>query len=132
MPVFHINMLKPYFERKNTEEERYEAIQCLDIICSIEDSVDDDIKEMVSPNIVQQESTQHVTISEELMVEQQLEVNKFLNTFGDVFTDVPGKTNLITHDVKLKEEKPIFKKPYCLPFALRSQVKKRNKKYDQF
>ena len=52
MPVFHIHMLKPYFERKNTEEERYEAIQCLDIICSIEDSVDDDIKEMVSPNIV--------------------------------------------------------------------------------
>ena len=124
MPVFHTNMLKPYFERKNTEEERYEAIQCLDIICSIEDSVDDDIKEMVSPTIVQQESTQHVTISEELMIEQQLEVKEFLKTFGDVFTDVPGKTNLITYDVKLKEEKPIVKKPYCLPFALRSQVKK--------
>ena len=44
------------------------------------------------------------------MVEQQLEVKEFLITFPDVFTDVPGKTNLITHDIQLKEERPIFKK----------------------
>ena len=123
-PVFHINMLKPYFERDKAAEERYEAIQCLDIICSIEDTVDDDLQVMTNPTKVQQEDVQNITISEDLMIEQQLEVKEFLNTFPDVFTDVPGKTNLITHDIQLKEERPIFKKPYCLPFALRSQVKK--------
>ena len=52
MSVFYINMLKPYFTRHNTEEERYGAIQCLDIICSIEDTFDDPIQEVVNPYVL--------------------------------------------------------------------------------
>ena len=90
MPIFQINMLKPYLERQTTEE-RYEAIQCLHIICSIEYSVyDEDIQEMVYPTSVQKESIEDVTISQDWMLEQQLKVKEFLNIFTDIFTDVPG------------------------------------------
>ena len=46
-----------------------------------------------------------------------------LEKYEDVVTNIPGKTDLVVHDIKLKDKRPIFKKPYCLPFALRAQVK---------
>ena len=46
-----------------------------------------------------------------------------LQLYSDVFTDIPGRTDIKTHDVKLKEDKAVYRKPYCLPFALRSKVK---------
>ena len=53
--IFHINMLKAFHERGKDDTGRKEAIQCLDIICSIEDSLagdddDDDIEIMCTPS----------------------------------------------------------------------------------
>ena len=129
MSVFYINMLKPYFERHNPEEERYEAIQCLDIICSIEDTFDDPIQEVVNPYVLIVFCLFIILFispfgfkSGILISIAPVPVRCFsnnLNTFAEMYTDVPGKTNLITRADKLKEENPIFKNPYFLPFALR-------------
>ena len=124
--VFHINMLKAYHERGKGETERKEAIQCLDIMCSLEDAYDegnDEIEIMCTPTGNQSETVKAVNISAELQMEQQLEVGELVDSFSDVFTDIPGRTEIMTHDVKLKDEKVVFKKPYCLPYALRSKVK---------
>ncbi len=42
--------------------------------------------------------------------------------YTDVLTDVPGKTHLAQHDVVLKSDKRIYKKPYVIPYALKTQV----------
>ena len=123
--IFHINMLKVFHERAKDESERHEAIQCLDIVCSIEDSYneDDGVETTCMPTGNQKETVKDVNISSDLLTEQNLEVGEMIHSFSDVFTDIPGRTEVITHDVKLKEEKAVYRKPYCLPFALRSKVK---------
>ena len=40
-----------------------------------------------------------------------------------MFSDVPKRTNVATHTVKLKTQGPIYKKPYPVPYALRDKVK---------
>ena len=46
-----------------------------------------------------------------------------IKEYADIITNVPGRTDIVSHDIKLKDRQPVLKKPYCLPFALRSQVK---------
>ena len=52
-----------------------------------------------------------------------------LGKYSDVFTDVPGKTNLVEHRVEPTENKPIRSKPYPLPYTvweeLRGKLRKR-------
>ena len=49
---------------------------------------------------------------------QQGEIIDVLGKYSDVFTDVPGKSNLIQHRVELTENEPIRSKPYSLPYAV--------------
>ena len=41
-----------------------------------------------------------------------------MNNFREVFTDLPGKTNLGYHDIKVESDNPIHSKPYPIPHAL--------------
>ena len=40
-----------------------------------------------------------------------------------MFTDVPGKSNVIQHQITLTDSTPIRSKPYPLPFAIRESLK---------
>ena len=46
-----------------------------------------------------------------------------LERYEDVITNIPWGTDLVVHDIVLKDKKLVFTKPYCLPLALRAQVK---------
>lgn len=39
-----------------------------------------------------------------------------------MLTDIPGRTLLIEHPVLLRSDKPIYKKQYIVPYALRQKV----------
>jgi len=49
---------------------------------------------------------------------------ELLEEFKDVFTDVPGLTNLEKHSITLTTNERIYSKPYQLPHAMKSEVKK--------
>jgi len=49
---------------------------------------------------------------------------KVSEEFQDVFTDVPGLTNLGKHSITLTTEQPIHSKPYSLPRAMHKEVEK--------
>lgn len=121
--VFDINMLKLYFEREPCTQERVETVQCLDIICSLNEALEEDEQVICNPLLSQTESIQDVVISDSLEEKEVTEVIALLERYVDVLTNVPGKTNLVVHDIKLRDRQPVLKKPYCLPFALRKQVK---------
>ena len=121
--VFHINMLKQFFEREQTGTEREEAMQCLDVICSLEENDFNDEKVMYNPLIVHTEFLQDVVLSEDLNEGQHSDIRNMLEMYTDVLTNAPGQTSLVVNDIGLKDRKAVFKKPYCLPFALRSKVK---------
>ena len=42
--------------------------------------------------------------------------------YFDVFTDIPGETDVIQHRVKLTDDTPICCKPYPLPFAMKEEL----------
>jgi len=65
-----------------------------------------------------------VKINPELTEEQKDEIMEVLEEFKDVFTDMPGLTNLGKHSITLTTDEPIYSKPYPLPHAMQSEVEK--------
>ena len=51
---------------------------------------------------------------------------KILDSYKGVFTDVPGKSNLIEYRIILNNEDPIKSKPYPLPYTVREELKRTN------
>ena len=47
-----------------------------------------------------------------------------LEEYQDVFTDVPGLTNLGKHSITLTTDEPMYSKPYSLPHAMQKEVEK--------
>jgi len=56
--------------------------------------------------------------------QKRREVEKILHEFRDVFSDVPGVTNLGEHGIELTTGDPVRSHPYQMPFALREIVDK--------
>lgn len=49
---------------------------------------------------------------------QKVHLDAVMSQFADIFSSVPGRTNLVTHDIKVKDERPIRKglsKSHSLP-----------------
>jgi len=42
----------------------------------------------------------------------------------DIFSDVPGKTRLVEHEIKLTSDKPVRSKPYPTPYNLQKEIDK--------
>ena len=69
------------------------------------------------PTTVQTETIKDVSINSNLSDSMQYDLNTILYDYSDIFSDVPGKTDCITHSIKLKDNTPIIKKPYPLSFS---------------
>ena len=50
------------------------------------------------------------------------EVRNLVNEFQDVFTDKPGFTDLLGHEIKTTTDTPIRLKQYLLPFTMTDKV----------
>ena len=46
-----------------------------------------------------------------------------LGAYDSVFTNVPGKSNVIQHQITLTDRTPIWSKPNPLPYAIRENLK---------
>ena len=134
---FHINMLKEWVDRESNDLQVEETIRegnsmaCYDkikehYICSEVLDSDDGLKKQVSienPLLSPNESICDLKINDRLSDSQKGDLKSVFQSYSDVLTDVPGKTSKIEHDDVLKSEKPVAKKAYMLPYALREKVK---------
>ena len=68
------------------------------------------------------ESYLDVATGEELLPEQQTSMKSLLHQYRDIWTDVPGRTNLAQFEVNLNSDVPRQCKPYPLPHTKRSVV----------
>ena len=59
----------------------------------------------------------------ELTKSQEENVWLDLGAYDSVFTDMPGKSNVIQHQITLTDSTPIRSKPYLLPYAIRENLK---------
>lgn len=124
--IFHVNMLKQWYERSVQDPEKLEVLACLEVIASVsseDDHQDDTFHEKISPEMVGKESIRDVTICDELTDKEKGQLESLLSEYSDIFSDVPKITDVIQHTIKTTTDEPIYKKPYQIPYALKSQVK---------
>jgi len=112
--TFHANMLKKYWSREHNNRVHVSHA----MVFEPEEGDEDELSSFTS---AQTETYKDVKVNSELTEEQRGEVMKVLEEFQDVFTDVPGLTNLGEHSITLTTEEPIHSRPYSLPYAMQKE-----------
>jgi len=112
--TFHPNMLKKYWSREH--EDRVHVSHAM--IFEPEEAHKDEFVDIL---MGLKSDKYDVKVNPELTEEQTGEVMKVLEKFQDVFTDVPGLTNLGEHSITLATEEPIKSKLYSLPYAVQRE-----------
>ena len=138
--TFHANMLKEYVERqrdqdtKRVERRGDEAISAsvlhLAGVAVIERNEsgpeeavdDDDLLQLGSTR--QRETATDVTFGQQLNAEQRTQLRQLIKRYEHIFTDIPGNSNLIEHEVELISYEPIRSIPYVIPYNVREFSKK--------
>ena len=138
--TFHVNILKIYNKREVPAEEKEEQLpekgllQCSvsAIVSEVEeaDEMGDDAGPGSNPplsidtsELQQTEGTGDVNLFGGLEAAQQEQLREVLKEFSDFFTDVPGQTHLIEHDIQLTSTDPIRKRPYPVPQSMRETMR---------
>lgn len=116
---YHINMLKRYYDR---EEEDTSEIASTAV--AIEDEMSEESNIEVIPSYEQKENKDNVKVNDQLSNEQCIEVKELLEQYTDVFSDVPGRTSILNHRIKVNDSKPVRSKPYPIPYAIQGEVEK--------
>ncbi|XP_052713999.1 uncharacterized protein LOC128187632 [Crassostrea angulata] len=126
--VFHVNMLKKWYDREDQCEQDLskEHLSAIDILGGVYESMDYDseFNDRASPSLELQKGAEDVIFSDTLSNTQVCQLRGLLNEFSDVFSDIPNRTDVVQHSVKLKSDDPVHKKPYPVPYALRERMQK--------
>lgn len=107
--TYHANLLKKYFRRETVGA----AVMIVD---------DGDAGELNLPILESTESIKDVVVSDELDDKQRSEVQELLSKYQDVLTDLPGCTDLASHDVRLTTQQPIRMKQYPIPHHAKKAI----------
>ena len=112
--LFHVNIFKLYVDRNNCAIGSFMAV------------VNDEERELMDSLLsMGKQSVVDVHLCEQLTPEQNVQLNVLLQEFSEICSDLPGCTPLISHEIKLTQEKPVRTKPYPVPFANVRQWKRR-------
>ena len=130
--VYHIYMLKKYFESGDSSEgvsgasKNIEESSDLENVAAavIEDETDEDV-ELMLPGLSPggSETVKDVHISSDLSEEQQQQWWQLVNEFQDIFSDRPGEIKAVEHRIRLTDDNPICSKPYPVPHAMKEVIK---------
>ncbi|KAL5018852.1 hypothetical protein ScPMuIL_004574 [Solemya velum] len=121
--VFHVNMLKPWFEREVIDQKK-DTLAAVELLCALGDERDEEQDEICNPLLVPKETFEDINFGPDLTVDQLEDVKHICSNYPHVLVDIPGRTDKAVHSVKTCSDKSVFQKPYPLPFALREQVEK--------
>ncbi len=71
------------------------------------------------PEPVTGETYKDVHISPDLPPDKHQELGALICEYKHIFTDKPGTTDLVQHEVTLTSNEPVRTKPYPIPFAIK-------------
>ncbi|XP_047482831.1 uncharacterized protein LOC125034845 [Penaeus chinensis] len=112
---YHINMLKRYVHRESSD-----PFPAAVVVVNDEDNAEG--RATTIPSYKQRETWRDVSLDSDLPADHQNDARGILQAFGDVLTDVPGKTEL-EYNIELTVPEIIRVKPYPLPYRLEEDVK---------
>ena len=79
------------------------------------------VHQETDPELVEVPDLQ-VKLGADLSKDQQCILKDLIRRHPDVFTDIPRETDVIQHRVTLKDNTPISRKSYPLPYAMKEEV----------
>ena len=115
LKVFHVNMLRQWHERSTF----FSLVQN-----DAEECKNEDIFNIPTSTIGEASCVNEIQFGQHLDEEQKNKLQNLVNEFSDVFSNQPGRTNVIEHRIILTTNKPIRQCPYRIPQAYREKVKK--------
>ena len=138
--LYHINLLKKYHRRAVVSQciadrpEPYRSTFCQEIRVSgsLVDNAVVDGYSMDEPciysagkngveNLNSSDSVDNFNISENLNDCQREDIGRVIDEYSTVFSNFPGCTNLVDHDIDLIDKTPIRAKLYPVPLNLRDK-----------
>ena len=125
--TYHVNMLKKYISRE--PEGNVVTVDSTDsatiaVAGVIHQDVDPELGEV--PDLEgyrQREGVRDVKLGDELPEDQRRVLKDLVRRYPDVFTDMPGETDVIQHQIRLTDDTPNRCKPYPLPYAMREELR---------
>lgn len=124
--IYHINMLKKYNEREKEICEDVEEFTMSTIVTVVNDCENgEEEDELLVLYNGEKKGTYHdVIINPSLDDEKKKELLQLLKEYGDIFSDIPGRTNLAEHEIKLTSNIPVKSKAYPTPYGLQKEIDK--------
>ena len=125
--TYHVNMLKKYISRE--PEGNVVTVDSTDgatiaVAGVIHQDVDPELGEVPDlEDYSQREGVRDVKLGDELPEDQRRVLKDLVRRYPDVFTDMPGETDVIQHQIRLSDDTPIRCKPYPLPYAMREELR---------
>ena len=124
--VCHINMLKAYHEKPKPElvtlnnrlglECPTHSKDCVDQVAEKEEDTESEVRLGNDQQPIKLQNSQILndlgTKLSHLPLVQRKELAEVITQYREVFPDVPSKTNLIEHDVDVRDSAPIKQHPY--------------------
>nr|XP_034320976.1 uncharacterized protein LOC117687844 [Crassostrea gigas] len=121
LKTFHANLLKKYVERDtlNCGVLSTCAISLIDFSDLDDDEQQDSI---LMPPVTQTETAKDIKFADRLTPDQLETAKSLCDSFSDVFTDIPGMTNLVEHKIVVTSSEPVRVKPYPIPFSTEKTI----------
>ena len=105
--LFHINMLKKYTLRE-------EVVGSMAAILDPGNCSELELNDLPGH---EGDTCKEVHLNEELTLPRANRLRALMEENGTIFTDAPGSTELVEHEIKLTTSQPIRVKPYPIPFS---------------
>ena len=120
-------MLKQYVEREDDQEVQSNdesqvcAVSLVDLTAEeMEDECSDGLIE--TPSVCESGEGTQVNINPALSQDEQNQVRSLVQEFSGTFSEKPGRTTLMEHDIKLTTDTPVCVKQYPLPYSMMQQA----------
>ena len=102
--TYHANMLKQYVERKTVTSHCLLSAEANVTVDEETDTEEFGLDDCAFPTAKQPQSYNDVSVSDALTLEQRAEVEALIEQYPDVLTSVPGRTDLIQHDLSCQRQ----------------------------
>ncbi|XP_021347442.1 uncharacterized protein LOC110446564 [Mizuhopecten yessoensis] len=128
--ILHINLLKKYEEAEKLIRDEVGGVLACVMTTVVSDAEEELQQDMDFPSRLEslpgdrgKEHVGDVEIATNLTDEQITEVTELMNSYEDVLTDLPGRTNLAQHEINTTTKDPVHFKPYPLPYNMKEVIK---------
>ena len=134
--IYHLNRMILYHTRNKTEESlSHPLVSAIAGVINEEDNPDDEIisgeggntdkplNKVKTPDVTVATDLKAIKISNHLTGEQRTIIDKLIQSYTEVISNIPGRTSLIEHEINLKSDKVVRVKPYSIPYARRETMR---------